>query len=787
MIHLRKPKFKANKKVILISTISTIVLTLFIFPLYFNAGLVEILEESLSIVLASLIRGIGFAISSLINGMEVGIDKLVFNVENNFSDPTILKNANISLLKNNTLSTQLFNIYTLFVYIATVVLSVMGIWITIDFIKTAEDVKHIAVLKDRLKKLIISIALLTSIPMLFDEMMIINQVIIDIFRLVIIDSVGGSQFDGLFLSDVFKTMSESQPGDIILACIYLISTFLNGWLVIFYMIRDLAISLLFIIAPIIAVLLPYRTDLVLKWFKEMASNIFTQAIQAMILAIVVMIASTLSTSEGIYDRIFALVAFCSFIPLTAAVKKALGLEGEIGAAKSNAGVGAMVGAMALAGATYKSAKGTVGKIKGYNQDIRNIGAEEALLKKSDFEANQVGGPMRGQTGGVQGDLGKLGGSEPSNTPSPSGTDGGGRGIGIDPNNRSASNRNFGVDVQGDYDSIGNGGYTATSRARQLQGMKANARKQRNKAILGSIGGAFGGALMGLGAAAYGNPVASVLAARTGSDIGSDLGEITGEQATNLAQGVNEVRKDRKFGEGIRYDGEQNPELHSLFEGATLKSTPKEVFEVVKSNRQKNKEIIKYNKKDGLAEAQLRATGLDPTTMSEKDFNTEKAAILRRNTLERKGAFSMAHRSYARNTYKRGSSVGKSTSTSIVPTNNIPSDLAKTPNPNIPTRPGGAAAVRPILEESKNLGLANVSSQMPINNEVQKVENAPIQEKPIQDNNSYDDMFGGWDYLNNDLNSDILNYQNNNDYLSVLDEIYSNIDKPHIGSDNSQLT
>ena len=792
MLHLRKPMYKRNKKVILISSISTIALILFFIPLYFNAGLVDILEEALSTALASLIRLIGNKLSGLLNDMEVGIEALVFNVEN-FTQPTILSNLNVSLLRDNTLSQQLFSIYTLFVYIATVVMSVLGIWIAVDFVKTGEDPKHKAVLKDRIKKLLISIVLLTSLPVLFDELMVINQLIIDVFRLVIIDTVGGNQFDGLFLSDVFKTMSEAAKDDIPLAVIYLMSVFLNAWLVIFYMIRDLAISLLFIIAPVICVLLPYRTDLVVKWFKEMASNIFTQAIQAMILAIVIMIASVLTKSEGMYDRIFALVAFCSFIPMTASVKRALGLEGEIGAAKSSAGVGAMFGAMALAGAAYKGAKGSISNIRGYNEDIKNIKAEQDLLKKSDFVANHVGGPMKGQPGGVQGNLVGAVGSGPGKKPFDNGTEGGGRGVGLDPNNRSATNRNFGVDVQGDYDNLRNGGYTATSRARQLQGMKANARRQRNKAILGGVTSAFGGALMGAGAAVYGNPVGSYMAANLGSDIGSDVGEISAGVATTGVQAGIEAGKDWRYGAGIRYDGEQNPALRSLFEGASLSSTPKDLFNIAKSNREINKQVIESNKsKEGYAAAHYRATGLDPSTMTEKQFMTERVAVLGRNTRERMGRFGSANRFYAKNTYRRPLTgvdnapvqtdnllTGNDLTLITGPSTPNPTLITGPSSPNPPIIPGpsspnppiipGVGAETPILEDNSRLPLEEGSN---LN---------------ISDNNDYDEMRENLQNLNNDLNTDFAQYQNNSDYIDLLNNIYSNIDKPHIGSDYSQLT
>ena len=168
-------------------------------------------------------------------------------------------------------------------------------------------------------------------------------------------------------------------------------------------------------------------------------------------------------------------------------------------------------------------------------------------------------------------------------PSPSGTTGGGRGIEIDPNNRTSSNRNFGVETQADYDDINNGKYTATSRARELQGIKANAKRQRNKAVLSGVGGALGGAIMGLGTAAYGNPFISIMAARGGMNIGAGIGDMAGDNLTDLGQETTEFARDKIYGEGIRYDGEQNQALGSIFEGVDMKSRPGEMMDTIKNN------------------------------------------------------------------------------------------------------------------------------------------------------------------------------------------------------------
>lgn len=768
-----------NKKIILASMMVTIVMFLIIIPFNFNASLVDILEESIGTAIASLIRGIASAIASLINKMDSGMDKLIFNVANNFKEPTLLKDGNLTLLKNNSLSYQLISIYNLFIYISVTILGSVGAWVTIDFIKTSNDSRHKALLKDRLKKLIISIVLLTSMPVLFDELMTINQVIVDVFRQVIISAGGGDSVKGLFLSDIFKQMAEKEKSDIILAAIYLMSTFINAWLVVFYMLRDLAISLLFIISPLIAIMLPYRTDLVLKWFKEMTSNIFTQSIQAFIMSVVILIASALGENANLYDQIFALVAFASFIPLTATVKKSLGLEGEIGAAKSNAGLGAIVGAIGLAGAAYAGVKGASSKFHDANTDIKNILAEEELLKKSRFQSSEVGVSSRANiNGGLNKDrgVGLFGGGINPQSPSPSGTTGGGRGIGIDPNNRASVNRNFGVDVQANYDDLNNGKYTATSRARELQGMKANAKRQRNKAIFEGIGGALGGTIMGLGSAAYGNPFISIMAARGGMNIGSELGSLTGDSITELGQEAKEFVQDKMYGEGIRYDGEQNQALGSIFEGIDIKSSPSEIFDTIKNNYNKNSEIIRYNKTVGKEEAMARATGLDKYSMNFKDYSIESDAILKRNRLERKGKFAKAHRSYAKNTYDRNIEY-------------MPQFIDLPGNPNLeginpkllgdsPKEvlypagiPGPQNPVEPILDEDVNTDITN---------KIPSDENINIKNEKIND--YYDEINSAL----NELNNDILNYENNSDYLSALDDIYSNVENLHIGNDYSQL-
>lgn len=388
MIHFRKPKVKLNynKKALIIGTVLSTILLLSFFPLNFYADLKQIISGAI----AFLIRGIGDGISSLLKEMNMNLDKLIFNADGGFSDGKVLSDMNLTLLKNNNVSTQLFKLYTLFLYIAASFLGCVGLWITFDFKRSADDAKHVAILKDRLKKLILSIVLMGSIPTIFDILMTFNQTFVDVFRTFIIDNTSNINTSGPFLMDTFYQMSKQEGDSIILALIYVMSGFLNVWLIFFYMIRDLTIAFLFLIAPMLALLLPYRADLMLTWLKEMSSNIFTQAVQAMVLSVILAIAST-AGSGTLYEKLFCLASFAMFIPLTSTMKKMLGLEGEMGAAKSNAGLGAAMGAMALAGGAIKGISNRAGRVKASVSDLQNITAEENLLNKSRFGETSVSG------------------------------------------------------------------------------------------------------------------------------------------------------------------------------------------------------------------------------------------------------------------------------------------------------------------------------------------------------------------------------------------------------------
>lgn len=719
IIKLSKNKIKdihINKKVLGISFLVTIFLFAFIIPIKFNAvGL----GNSVVSACTSLLNAIGDGISYLLgeNGINRGLDRLIFNLDpssssgnGSLADATVLND--ITLYRNNNLADMLYGLYNTFLYIASAALSSIGLWITFDFIKTGDDPKHKAILKEKLFKLVLTIVMLLSIPILFDLLMLLNQIFVDIFRMILVDSSKDMGLDlcysGSFLADTFNpkntgisgdvltrtnqiydNISEAKEADIMRAIMYVMAGAINFWLIFYYMIRDLTISFLFILAPLIVVLIPYKTDIFWTWLKEMASNIFSQSIQALILVVILLIVQTglagtgdvtsiykdeyLNNGEPIeeiqkleesldisdlvrgnadsekygifgtagktmcaieywsmyfvpgmqvvpmiehfknksdiealskyvdtekvqkvedanknieYNRIFALVAFAMFIPLTGNIKKLIGLEGEWGAAKSNAGLGAAMGALALGGMAMKGVKDNVfgagSRIFKAGGDLKNLNAEERMLSKGQFGAN---GEALNEV---------CSGNSRVSSMNSSGTD------------------NIQLKTQGDYRRANNG-YSATSRARQIKGMQRNAKREIAKSVAGGVAGLGAGLLGGtLGLAATsitGNPMAAVVGAKSAA---SALGSTANFFADK--------------GAGLAADGAYK--MNDL--GDTAENHKQETID------------------------DLNQRGIDYQSLSEDDFKAENEAIFKRNTLEGQGRFEKANQVYAKNTFDRGS-------------------------------------------------------------------------------------------------------------------------------------
>ena len=630
---------KLNKKVIIISFI--VMLTIFLFTprlaFAFGGGVVDTLCNIIGGIISFFADGIVW-ICDTIGGQ---FDKLIFN----YDGSTFQDDMNLTVLKGETISTQIIQVYQVMQFIGSLVLITISLWITIDFLRTAENPQHKKILKDRLKYMILAIFLLNSIPVIIDVLLAINYAITDTFKLIAEDFMPSNlNYEDSFLTEIFKKLYDEADGSeaLVVSIIYLISAFLNLWLVIFYMIRDLGISFLLILAPIMICLLPYRLDLAISWLKEMVSNIFTQSIQAVIFTILIAIVAGLGEDAELYSQIFALVAFAMFIPFTATVKKLLGLEGNIGAAKSTAGLGAAIMTVTLAGKTINGIKNGAGMIHRSNEKIRDLKAEcdnldklnttklqgyngENKMKPTDFTTSN----MLSRSPGV-GNI--LANNEFGSMPAM------GENYNFNPN---INNKGFPRDrntIQGEINAI---------------------RKQRNSALVKGAASAVGAGAVAMGTSGYG-----AMGALVGANLGSSIGDIAG---TGMAAAggkaystLTEKGKDILYSKGIRPEGVSANQGNKPWELKNIGYNISNMRDNLKSNLQQKSDLFnqyspiknmfadspeekeKYQIRRDAKQDEL--TGLTGDPLKETEFyDEEKESRMHTQKLIRQGNFAQASR------------------------------------------------------------------------------------------------------------------------------------------------
>ena len=624
-----------NKKVVLLIAF-TIAISIFLFyPIFFNADIGETIGNMIESGFAWVVRVVGDGIQTIVSGFGKNMDELVFNVKGGFKDGSTLGDMNLTLLKGKVLGNNLLKLYDLFLTMAIGILVAYSSLITIDFIKAGDDSRYKSMLKSRLIRLCVTIVLLVSLPSIMDLLFSINQALLDTFRLFINATLQEvPSVNEPFLMDTFKSLSK-ENGSLVLAFVYVVSGFLNVWMIIFYMIRDLTISFLYILAPIIVVLLPYRIDLVKNWAKEMASNIFTQSIHAIVITICLSMVNGLSSSDtsNLYDEIFCLVTFAMFIPITGIVKRALGLEGEIGAAKSSAGLGGAIGAISLAGLTTNGIMGKYHSVKGAVDDLKNVNSEITAAHKSDFSASADNNVSNYSANSRVASNQEI---SPGQVP---------------PSNIGTRYAQFSGLPHQDYD---DNTYSASTKMNELKGMRSQARRKILKEIGGGVFGTIGATTMAIGSSAYGSPMGTMMAARMGADTGNFAGEFVGTGADKVGSFASEKVQDMAYGKNIRYDGEQRATLKSLTDGIENGNSLGDKARIIKQNYDSNIERIK-NTKDDVANVEnsyANGTLEIPDGLTYEQYSKEKIALNKRDSLERRGEFDKARRSYVKNTYDR---------------------------------------------------------------------------------------------------------------------------------------
>ncbi|WP_315069233.1 hypothetical protein [uncultured Clostridium sp.] len=541
---------KHNKKIII--TFSTLIVFTVILniKLAYADGFSDTIVKMIGEVIAYFADGIVW----LCDALGGKFDKLIFN----YDGSTFNSDLSMTLLKNNDISKQVIMVYELMRYIGTVILVSIVSIITLDFLRAGNDVRHKAVLKSRLERLILSIVLLNGIPNVVDLMLAFNTAVTDAFRVftkAMVANNSSIDFGKSFLTSVFSDLIAKNTGKqaLIISVVYLISALINLWLIIFYMIRDLTITFLFIFAPILVCLLPFRADLIIKWFKEMFSNIITQAIQAVVFTVIIAIVAGLSSSSDLYSDVFALVAFAMFIPITAIIKNLLGLEGNIGVAKSAAGLGAAVMTMALAGRAASGIKNKAGMLKDGYDRIKGLSSERDNLDKlsrggssalPNFN-NRGLGSRNGGFGNLSAGMAALGGVEGGI---------GEMGTGMAMASMFTGGSSYGG---GNFNQLA--GKQFPRDRNTIQGEISSIRKQAFKSLAGGAFSAAGAGVMAVAGSAFG-PMGAFMGMQMGSSIGESMGSLGATGISKAGSALTEKGKDVLYGKGVR------PELSVIGNG-----------------------------------------------------------------------------------------------------------------------------------------------------------------------------------------------------------------------------
>lgn len=336
-------------------------------------NLLERLLTSFFKLIARLIYG-GF------DGQGMSIDTLVFNDGNGpFSG--------LSLFKKGALQNFLATFYNLFIYIAMAMFIPIAYWTGISFAKAGDSPQAKSVLKDKLLRVVLTMAFLYTMPQLLTIVIKISNSLVDVFK-----GIGSTFFKDNTATSMIESHMEYVKGEdnIIDGITSLMLIGINLWLVGFYVIRDLTICFLFMLFPIIAIWYPFTKGMVKNWWSNMLGNVFAQPIQAVILTMVLSLNSSLngkSDAHSLANSIYMIVAFGSIIPMTGILKSFLGLETGIGAGSSRAGLGGIMGAIGLARMVGAGVKNNHNKV---SEGIKELAGNDIAQTRENKNLGSIG-------------------------------------------------------------------------------------------------------------------------------------------------------------------------------------------------------------------------------------------------------------------------------------------------------------------------------------------------------------------------------------------------------------
>ncbi|MCK9470644.1 MAG: hypothetical protein M0Q88_02695 [Bacilli bacterium] len=306
-------------------------------------------------VLAGALKGIAMLIYKLLDNANLSLDGLVYNKGGLFSG--------LTLFKPGAGQDFLAIFYNLFHYMALGIFTSIMLWGIKSISDAGNNPQQLSLMKDRINRIILTLVLLYTMPEILTLLVRISNGFVVIFQ-----NIGehfGMGESGSFIKSYINSNLLTDDYTIVDAITSLILVGVNLWLIFFYIIRDLTVSFLFLLFPIMAIFYPFSKDITKNWVINMLSNILSQPIQAFVLTTVITLGNSVASVVGedassFATGIYTVVAFASIVPMTSIIKSFLRIETGVGAGSSRAGLGGIMGAMML----VKGMKDSVGKSAG---------------------------------------------------------------------------------------------------------------------------------------------------------------------------------------------------------------------------------------------------------------------------------------------------------------------------------------------------------------------------------------------------------------------------------------
>lgn len=337
-------------------------------------------------VLTWAFRFVNKLIYSALDKEAVSIDALVFNKEVDGEGSELV---GLAIFKPGPVQDFIATFYNLFQYIAIAMFAPIVLWTGVYFSRAGDNVQQRSLLKDRIFRVLMSTIFLYAMPEFVTAVSIFSNSLVDLFG-----QVGSSFLDAANTNEIIAEYINNNSGSITETITGLMLIGTNIWLIGFYTIRNLTVCLLFIIFPVIAIFYPSDKGMVNNWWRNMLGNILAQPIQAVVLALVLALASMFKGGLSFVRGLLLVFGFASIVPMTATIKGFLGLEGHVGAAYSRAGLGGLFHTIALTSRMMRGMGRQIDEIKEGADILANAKVQEKGLEKNISTNNALSSSSR---------------------------------------------------------------------------------------------------------------------------------------------------------------------------------------------------------------------------------------------------------------------------------------------------------------------------------------------------------------------------------------------------------